>query len=100
MYFDDEEGNKYYEAYFDGYDIGERLLEGVMFKVSIIDNELKVSYSKEDESYMSQLNKKMWLESALEYAKENDIFNEKPTGTGGKELVLKNEDGSVYYEGE
>lgn len=86
MYFDDGEGNKYYVAYFDGYAIGERLLEGVIFKGKIIKNKLIVSYPKADEGYMNQLNKKLWLGCAKDHFITSGELSEKPNG--GKTLVL------------
>ena len=46
----------------DGYDFGDRLLEGVMFKVTIVDGKPKAEpASKGDENYLDTLNKEMWL---------------------------------------
>jgi hypothetical protein len=95
MYFDDEDGKKYNKAYFDGYHVGDRLLEDVWFEAYIENNTLKVKpASEEDEDYLDTLNKKMWLDNALAYAEDNDIFADKPHGE--KELCLFNDDGTPY----
>lgn len=46
----------------DGYDAGDRLLEGVMFKVSIHGDELRAKVTKEHEKFFSTLNTKHWLQ--------------------------------------
>ena len=82
MHFEDENGKQYNEAYFDGYQFGDRQLEGVMFRAFIKDGKLKVELAKkEDEGYFKTLNTKMWLKAALEHAlEEADIFSKTPDG--------------------
>jgi hypothetical protein len=61
----------------DGYHFGDRLLEGVMFDVTFENKEgewkvTDVKVQKECESYFQDLNQKLWLERAKEYA-ESDM---------------------------
>lgn len=60
---------------FDGYSIGERILEQVMFKVFLKDGEIAVDSKDEwdKDPYLSGLNKNYWMERALNFAKKNDI---------------------------
>lgn len=59
---------------FDGYLFGDRLLEGTMFKAFVQDGEIVVEpASDDDDDYLSLLNKQLWLDNALEFAKINDI---------------------------
>lgn len=74
-------------AYIDGYHFGDRLLEGVMFRVTVKDGDLSVEVIEQCKKYFSRLNQEMWLGAALAYAKDNDIFYETPKG-GGEDLIL------------
>lgn len=55
----------------DGYDFGDRLLEGVHFTVEIDPETVKVvsvqPSSKDDEVYLDDLNKSKWLKRAEQY---------------------------------
>jgi hypothetical protein len=68
----------------DGYDIGDRVLEGVMFKVWCENEEVKIApvdkvkgeykeISWEEDNYLCTLNKECWMKSAIRYAKRLDI---------------------------
>lgn len=60
----------------DGYSFGDRILEGVMFKVFYdIVGDLCVDTveSWDENGYLAGLNKEYWLEMVLSYAKNNDI---------------------------
>lgn len=73
--FLDDDGKEYSVAYFDGYSFGDRLLEGVIFKAELLpDGFLEVSTAPKSVSYMEDLNEKKWIEAALKYAIQNDIF--------------------------
>lgn len=77
------------EAMFDGYNFGERVLEGVMFIASIdVYGNLSVKVDPNSESYFNTLNTKMWLKKALEAAKAQDVF-EGMNGEEDIELVKK-----------
>ena len=88
MKFVDEDGETVKYAYVDGYNFGERLLEGVIFCLTIKDDKVTADIRKADASYMKQLNKKMWVKEAVKYAvKGGDLTS---TAEGGKEVRLKN----------
>ena len=70
-------------------------MEGVDFIVSIEKGYLKVRVDDKDKEYLSDLNEKKWLETAKDFALDNDIFE----GFGGEELTLKMTDGKLNYEG-
>mgnify|MGYP001605314644 CR=1 FL=1 len=93
-HFEDDDGKRYSESKIDGYNFGDRLLEGVEFIIKIKDGDLVVSVDKEDKEYLSDLNEKRWLGAAKAYALENDVFE----GPNGKELCLMTIDGKLNYE--
>ena len=71
-HFETESGNIVMTAEFDGYNIGERLLEGLMFQITIQpDGTLKASVLEEDEEYFSEMNTIKWLKRAEIFASEN-----------------------------
>lgn len=63
MKFVDEKGNKYDKAYINGYDVGGRILEGVIFEITLKGEEIEVQVNEEDKDYFHQLNEKMWIEN-------------------------------------
>jgi len=59
---------------FDGYDFGDRLLEGVSFLAAVVQTKGKVTVTgvavaPDGEAYLSTLNRSMWLKRAKAYAK-------------------------------
>lgn len=77
LHFEDEDGNKTMTAQVDGYSFGDRLLEGVMFDITIeSDGSLSAKVEKNAESYFEDLNKDKWLKEAIKYAERNDCFGE------------------------
>ena len=63
------------QAKLDGYRVGERLLEGMHFLLTINDDgTLSVETPQSAKDYMSKLNEERWLKEALDYAKDNDFF--------------------------
>ncbi len=53
----------------DGYSIADRLLEGVMFEVTVDDNGITtVEVQEEDRDYFGQFNGEMFLKKVWEYA--------------------------------
>ena len=56
----------------DGYAFGDRLLEGVMFKITLKGRKVTAENLPEDEGYMAGLNKKLWLKAAVEFALDGD----------------------------
>ena len=76
---EDQDENDYVtprkEAMIDGYNFGDRLLEGVMFIISIgEDGFLSAKTHSDDKKYMSRLNEAVWLEKAVEYSEMHDFF--------------------------
>lgn len=62
-------------ALLDGYSVGDRLLEGVMFECRKNDDgTFDVKVSPECAPYFSNLNEAKWLAAMKEYAEETDIF--------------------------
>lgn len=63
------------QAKLDGYRVGDRLLEGMHFLLTINDDgRLSVETPQSAKDYMSKLNEERWLKQALDYAKDNDFF--------------------------
>ena len=63
------------QAKLDGYRVGERLLEGMHFLLTINDDgRLSVETPQSAKDYMSKLNEERWLKQALDYVKDNDLF--------------------------
>ncbi len=80
-HFETESGKIIMTAQYDGYQIAERLLEGLMFQISIQpDGSLKSSVKPEDENYFSQFNTVKFLKEAEDYAYKNDIFEDPNSG--------------------
>ena len=64
------------KASFDGYEFGERVLEGVMFDAVLDDKgKLTVSVQPIHKEYFSTLNQKKWLAEARDYVYEADVLN-------------------------
>ena len=74
----------------DGYDFGDRLLEGIMFEIEFSANGKIVSVKTDPdaEAYLDDLNKKKWLKAAKVHAKSL-IEN-------GEEVVLSEEIKNKY----
>lgn len=73
--FEKEDGTFIQEAYFDGYNIGDTLMEGVMYKVKVHeDGSLSVDVAQRFMDYMGQFNMNYWLAKAFKYAESNDLF--------------------------
>jgi hypothetical protein len=80
-HFETESGKTIMTAQFDGYQIADRLLEGLMFQITVQpDGTLQASVKSEDEKYFEQFNTAKFLKEAKEYAEENDIFECPTTG--------------------
>lgn len=77
-------------AYIDGYSVGDRMLEGVMFKITITDNnKFKAELADErDKAYTDQLNMKYWIPKVEEFCEGNDIFCDNPSGNGDEMIVF------------
>lgn len=60
---------------FDGYSFGDRMLEGVMFKASLNDNEVVVDTVEDwnTHPYLIGLNRDHWVKEAERHIKDLDI---------------------------
>lgn len=85
--FEKENGEVVEHAFLDGRLFGDRILEGVIFHVSICPKgQLHVRITEKHRSYFHQFNTKELLEDALAFAIQNDIFQE--TEEGGEDIYL------------
>ena len=96
--FKKEDGTLLDAAYIDGYSFGDRLMEGVIFKVTInSDNTFNVEpIDGWDGCYLMQFNKDYWSEAAVEYASGNDVFYERPNACCGDVTVYDVDSGIDY----
>lgn len=74
LYFETEDGQQFDTAIFDGYIVGESILEDVRFITKIVNGELEATIHPEDEIYFSTLNTKYWLKKINEYVQDYDVF--------------------------
>ena len=76
MKFNCDTCGKIDEAKFDGYDFGDRLLEGTMFLATKADDGTCTvrPATSDDDAWLNNLNRKQWLAAAKRFAEENDIF--------------------------
>ena len=92
--FTDNEHNQttltpFTHGYVDGYSFGDRLLEGVIFKIYVDQKgKLRAQVHPDSAKYFSKLNTKKWLKEAVEFAKCNDLFQSDPE---------ENEDDVILY---
>lgn len=56
----------------DGYDVGDRLLEGVLFEIRKKGKGYTATTQAKNEKYMKNLNEKKWLREMVRYAAETD----------------------------
>lgn len=63
-------------AYLNGYDFGDRLLEGIIFKFEVTKdgNSLEASVIPKHTDYFNTLNTEYWFEQAVRYALQTDTF--------------------------
>lgn len=80
LYFETEDEQQLDTALFDGYPVGDRLLEGVRFITKIVNGKLEVIIHPDDEGYFSTLNTKYWLEQVTDYVQDYDVFIHPETG--------------------
>ena len=74
-HFETESGKIIMTAQFDGYDMANRIFEGLMFQITVQpDGTLKASVKPEDEDFFSDFNTVKWLKTAEEFAQKYDIF--------------------------
>jgi hypothetical protein len=75
LYFESKDGTQFDTAIFDGYVVGDRILEGVRFIVKIEDGKLHPTIHPDDAGYFSTLNQKYWMDKVTEYAQDYDVFS-------------------------
>lgn len=77
----------------DGYHVGDRLLEGVMFKLEVVDGKLTIDHTPSSKTYFASqgLDSKVWFGRLLEYAIAEDVFGE-------DEVSLVMDDDRYAYE--
>ena len=65
----------FYQAMFDGYSVGDTLLEGITFIATVNeDHSMSVEVDSKDVEYFSDFNEKKWLKAALDFAENTDVF--------------------------
>lgn len=80
----------------DGYQIAERLLEGVTFEVDVVDGEIQdntIRVSDSDKAFFSQFNEQEFLDQMLEYIKQGDVYGYQSTVM---EVDTVEIDGKIY----
>jgi hypothetical protein len=75
LFFETEDGTQLDTAIFNGYVVGDRILEGVRFIVKIEDGKLHPTIHPDDAGYFSTLNQKYWMDKVTEYVQDYDIFS-------------------------
>ena len=60
-------------ALLDGYKVGDRVLEEVMFRITIDDDELKAEIREDCAEYFKTLNRKMWLKNIHKALNSGDL---------------------------
>ena len=62
-------------ALIDGYGVGDRILEGVMFEIRIVNDKPQVKpYDPSDKSYLEDLNEKKWLNVVKDSLKDEEFL--------------------------
>ncbi len=70
------------KAYIDGYSFGDRLLEGVMFEVRVVGDDITVEAAARSKRYFEDLNKEKWLKAAKKSALQHDFLESTEDGDG------------------
>ena len=81
-------------AYMDGYHFGDRLLEKVFFKFTVVKNQLKAEVAPNCVDYFESLNKSKWLKQAVKCAMDYDVFSSTADGKDNS-IVLYRQGGTV-----
>jgi hypothetical protein len=80
LYFELDEGRRTQTALFDGYPVGSRILEQVMFITTIVNGRLEVKIHPDDAEYFKTLNESYWLKKVTDYVQDYDVFSDPDTG--------------------
>ena len=91
-HFETESGKTIMTAQFDGYEIADRMLEGLQFQITIqSDGSLYAWVKPKDKGFFSNFNTTKFLKMAVEYAEGNVLFVDPESG---EECWLVSEGGS------
>ena len=78
------------KVYIDGYPVGDRLLEGVMFECVIRGERVVVTgVTPTCEAYFDCLNRTKWIREVEEFAQTRDLFCVDPSGSGDDAWIEK-----------
>ena len=80
LYFESEDGTQLDTAIFDGYYVGDRILEEVKFIVKIKDGRLHPAIHPDDAAYFSTLNEDFWIDEVTRYVQDHDVFEHPESG--------------------
>lgn len=80
LYFETENGQQLDTAFFDGYPVGDRTLDGVLFIVKIANGKLNATIHPDYEDYFLKLNTEYWLKKVTDYIQNYDVFIHTETG--------------------
>lgn len=77
MHFEYENRKRVTTALFDGYPVGDRILEGVMFECRVVGDKVVVTgVREEDREYFNRLKTKNLLERVTEWVQDHDLFED------------------------
>jgi CO dehydrogenase/acetyl-CoA synthase epsilon subunit len=88
LYFESDDGTQLDTAIFDGYYVGDRILEEVKFIVKIKDGRLHPTIHPDDAGYFSTLNEDFWIDEVTRYVQDHDVF-EHPESSEDVYLVVQ-----------
>lgn len=83
---------KVQEIRVDGYEYGERLLEGMPFYISLVDGHIKIMVRKKDEPYFNQLNTNHWFDTIYRDIVSNAYIGYEIPGGWDDEYYLRGKD--------
>jgi hypothetical protein len=75
------------KAYVDGYDFGDRMLEDVIFEITIVKGKIKAQVTPDSADYFSDLNEKKWLKTIEEGIDEDHTMFVNPNVTEDQDEV-------------
>lgn len=81
------------EAFFDGYSVGDTLLEGVIFRCTIVGDKIAVRVTDDCAKYFSGLNEAKWLKEVSEAVNDPDCDSFLADERGTVDAYLERGDG-------
>lgn len=82
------------QALIDGYNVGDKVLEGVNIILTVEDDgKLSAQFKEEDKFYTETLNEEHWLKLGLQFAEEGGDWFQGFNGDQEIDLILK--DGTI-----